>query len=198
MSSQSTPQNITDKVEEMADQAQMKKDEMMSQTSMNSQSSDQNAREQMKNMAQGAAEAVKNTLGMNNATNNASNVPDTNHPIRVYKHRSSSNYVNNLCVHNVIVVVSTIVQPRQLNYSAKLKGVVPIGENTIADSDNDDDVDMQMVETYKTKLDVTKAILKEEDAGLCFAVDSFTPCKPFVTTSYHCILEHQLQLKKEL
>ncbi|MFQ6644301.1 hypothetical protein Gotur_017112 [Gossypium turneri] len=36
--------------------------------------------EQMKNMAQGAAEAVKNTLGMNNATNNASNVPDTNHP----------------------------------------------------------------------------------------------------------------------
>ncbi|MBA0868047.1 hypothetical protein Goshw_008049, partial [Gossypium schwendimanii] len=43
MSSQSTPQNITDKVEEMADQAQMKKDEMMSQTSMNSQSSDQNA-----------------------------------------------------------------------------------------------------------------------------------------------------------
>lgn len=30
----------------------------------------------MKNMAQGAAEAVKNTLGMNNA----SNAPDTNHP----------------------------------------------------------------------------------------------------------------------
>ncbi|MBA0778687.1 hypothetical protein Gotri_006517 [Gossypium trilobum] len=83
MSSQSTPQNITDKVEEMADQAQMKKDEMMSQTSMNSQSSDQNAMqtgEQMKNMAQGAAEAVKNTLGMNNAPNNASNAPDTNHP----------------------------------------------------------------------------------------------------------------------
>ncbi|MBA0569189.1 hypothetical protein Golob_006636, partial [Gossypium lobatum] len=60
MSSQSTPQNITDKVEEMADQAQ--------------------TGEQMKNMAQGAAEAVKNTLGMNNATNNASNAPDTNHP----------------------------------------------------------------------------------------------------------------------
>ncbi|XVF26625.1 hypothetical protein REPUB_Repub14bG0034300 [Reevesia pubescens] len=92
MSSQSTSQNIANKAGETVGQAQIKKDEIMDQASRgqaNSQFSDQNSTytsqatnilaqtgEQVKNMAQGAADAVKNTLGMNNAPNPN---PSTNH-----------------------------------------------------------------------------------------------------------------------
>ncbi|XP_022723791.1 late embryogenesis abundant protein 2-like [Durio zibethinus] len=104
MSSQSTSQTIAHQAGEMTGQAQIKRDEIMNQAShgqaTNSQSSDQNPTytsqatnflqqtgEQMKHMAQGAADAVKNTLGMNSADNdsNAPNPnptanPSTNHP----------------------------------------------------------------------------------------------------------------------
>ncbi|XP_021298725.1 late embryogenesis abundant protein 2-like [Herrania umbratica] len=88
-----TAQNIGHQAGEITGQAQVKKDETMNQASQgtNTQSSDQNSSiasqatnflqqtgEQVKNMAQGAADAVKNTLGMNN--DNSSNAPSTNHP----------------------------------------------------------------------------------------------------------------------
>ncbi|XP_022714497.1 late embryogenesis abundant protein 2-like [Durio zibethinus] len=101
MSSQSTSQNVANMAGEMTGQAQLKRDEMMNQASQgqatNSQSSNdqkstytsqatnflQQTGEQVKNMAQGAADAVKNTLGMN-STDNTSNAPNpspaTNHP----------------------------------------------------------------------------------------------------------------------
>ncbi|KAK6263978.1 hypothetical protein QQP08_019434 [Theobroma cacao] len=94
-----TAQNIGNQGGDITGQAQVKKDETMNQASQgtNTQSSDQNSSiasqatnflqqaspnfftgEQVKNMAQGAADAVKNTLGMNN--DNSSNAPSTNHP----------------------------------------------------------------------------------------------------------------------
>ncbi|XVF86507.1 hypothetical protein PTKIN_Ptkin18bG0046400 [Pterospermum kingtungense] len=97
MSSQSTTQNVAHTAGEMTGQDQVKRDEMMDQApygqtihSQSQPSGDQNTTytsqattflqqtgEQMKNMAQGAADAVKTTLGMNNA-NNTSNAPNTN------------------------------------------------------------------------------------------------------------------------
>ncbi|XVE89132.1 hypothetical protein DITRI_Ditri19aG0126100 [Diplodiscus trichospermus] len=95
MSSQRTAHDISQNAGE-ATQAQLKRGEIMNQASTDSQSSDQNSSyasqatnflqqtgEQVKHMAQGAADAVKNTLGMNNAddASNASNPnPITNHP----------------------------------------------------------------------------------------------------------------------
>uniref|UniRef100_A0A9I9DSD0 Late embryogenesis abundant protein 1-like n=1 Tax=Cucumis melo TaxID=3656 RepID=A0A9I9DSD0_CUCME len=83
--------NLSHKAGETVGQAQVKKDEMMNQPTAHDQSATQTASdlkdqaanflqqtgEQVKNMAQGAAEAVKNTLGMN--TDNTSN-PNSNNP----------------------------------------------------------------------------------------------------------------------
>ncbi|XVF24840.1 hypothetical protein REPUB_Repub13aG0162500 [Reevesia pubescens] len=106
MSSQSTSKGISHEVGEMTTQAQLKRDEIMNQKShvpaTNPQSSDdqnstytsqatnfiQQTGEQVKNMAQGAADVVKNTLGMNNASNapnadasaNPNRKPGTKHP----------------------------------------------------------------------------------------------------------------------
>ncbi|XWS20393.1 hypothetical protein CRYUN_Cryun31cG0097300 [Craigia yunnanensis] len=114
MSSQNTSQNIASKAGEITGQAQLKRDEIMDQAShgqaTNTQSSDdqnssytsqatnflQQTGEQVKHMAQGAADAVKTTLGMNSAdntsnapnptanpnvtTNTTRSTPNTNHP----------------------------------------------------------------------------------------------------------------------
>ncbi|MCL7027113.1 hypothetical protein MKW94_001991 [Papaver nudicaule] len=76
--------------QDVVGQAQMKKDELVEEASIAprtaqdkaSETKDQavgflqQSGEQMKNLAQGAADAVKNTLGMNNTSNtNASNNP---------------------------------------------------------------------------------------------------------------------------
>ncbi|XVE52172.1 hypothetical protein DITRI_Ditri02bG0101300 [Diplodiscus trichospermus] len=107
MSSQSTADNIAHKAGEFTGQAQLKRDEIMDQAShgqaTNSQSSEnqnssytsqatnflQQTGEQVKHMAQGAADAVKTTLGMNSADNtsnapnptaNTTRSPSTDHP----------------------------------------------------------------------------------------------------------------------
>ncbi|XP_022720775.1 late embryogenesis abundant protein 2-like [Durio zibethinus] len=107
MSSQSTAQNSAHEAGEISGQIQLKRDEMMDQAphgqATNSQSSDdqnssyttqatnflQQTGTQVKHMAQGAADALKTTLGMNSAdsTSNAPNptantapTPSTNHP----------------------------------------------------------------------------------------------------------------------
>ncbi|KAI5602438.1 hypothetical protein POPTR_001G172900v4 [Populus trichocarpa] len=86
--------DITYNAGELAGQAQAKKDDVMDQCqeglNQSTQDSSYTAQassflhqtgEQVKNMAQGAAEAVKNTLGMNTENTPTTNTSSLNHPI---------------------------------------------------------------------------------------------------------------------
>ncbi|KAL9368655.1 hypothetical protein Peur_039854 [Populus x canadensis] len=86
--------DITYNAGELTGQAQAKKDDVMNQCqeglNQSTQDSSYTAQassflhqtgEQVKNMAQGAAEAVKNTLGMNTENTPTTNTSSLNHPI---------------------------------------------------------------------------------------------------------------------
>ncbi|PIA65541.1 hypothetical protein AQUCO_00100796v1 [Aquilegia coerulea] len=75
MASNTSSQNISNKAGKVTGQAQAKKDELMDRAGQ--ATGQAQTGEQVMHMAQGAADAVKNTLGMQNTS---SNTTTTNNP----------------------------------------------------------------------------------------------------------------------